>query len=228
MKRRWVSQKVTVTYVKRYLLGAAVLCAAVLLAAAVLRGHLPKEKKDYRAMVQLGSDYQEKGDRKTALKYFKDAARTEPDRPQAHFFLGRLYFLMQKGEDAVGELTVFMEKMDDPENAVLMEKEAYINCLHNVNDICSSLKSYAAAKDALDRIIALDPKDQRAYHNLGVYYYNAEHDRSKAYQNFKKAADLDPNTSIAKSAKYAIEFMRNNPDSRVAPDLSFIDQEYRE
>jgi cytochrome c-type biogenesis protein CcmH/NrfG len=80
----------------------------------------------------------------------------------------------------------------------------------------------------LDNMLRLDPKDQGTYYSMGVYYYKFEHSRSKAYQAFKKALDLDPRSSVGKAAFYAIEFMRNNPDSRVAPDFSFINQEYRE
>jgi hypothetical protein len=44
----------------------------------------------------------------------------------------------------------------------------------------------------------------------------------------RQAADLAPNSPVAKKAKYIIEFMRANPDSRIVPDMSFINQEYRE
>lgn len=108
-----------------------------------------------------------------------------------------------------------------------MDVKEQIQCLNAIVDICGDLKRYPIMKEAIEEVIALDSKDQNAYYNLGVYYYNAEHDRPKAYQNFKKADSLDPNTAIGKKAKYAIEFIRNNPDSRVAPDLSFINQEYK-
>lgn len=196
-------------------------------AIVMLIGSLPKEKKDPRAMVQLGLEYQDKGDKNKALKFFKSAAEADPDYPQAHFFLGRLYFMMQKEDDVIREFTSFMEKMKDPQQAMVMDAKEYIQCLNNIADICGDLKRYGVMKDAIAEVIAIDPKNQSAYHNLGVYYYNAEHNRPKAYQNFKKAADLDPNTSTGKKAKYAIEFMRNNPDSRIAPDLSFVDQEYK-
>ena len=196
-------------------------------AAAILIVSSAKEKKDPRAMIELGLEYQDNGDKNKALKFFKSAVKADSDNPQAHFFLGKLYFMMQKEDDAVGEFTSFMEKMKDPQQAMSMDTKGYIQCLNAIVDICSNLKRYGVMKDAIEKVISLDPKDQSAYYNLGVYYYNGEYNRPKAYQNFKKAADLDPNASTGKKAKYAIEFMRNNPDSRVAPDLSFIDQEYK-
>lgn len=196
-------------------------------AVIILKGPIVKGKKDPRAMIELGLEYQDKGDKNKALKFFKSAVRSEPDSPQAHFFLGRLYFMMQKEPDAVGEFASFMEKMKDPRQAMAMDTKEYIQCLNTIVDICNNLKRYDMMREAIEKVISLDPKDQGAYYNFGIYYYNAEFNRSKAYGNFKKAAELDPNTATGKKAKYAIEFMRNNPDSRVAPDLSFIDQEYK-
>lgn len=209
------------------LIAAAVILIAILAGIAVLRGPLNGDKKDYHKMVELGLVCQDKGEKSAALKFYKNAIKLDPERPQAHFLLGRLYFMMQKGDEAVGEFNIFMEKMNGLRQPKDMDNETYIKCLHNISDICNDLKKYDEMRSAINNIIALDPKDQSAYYNLGVYYYNGEHNRPKAYQNFKKAADLGPGTSTGKSAKYAIEFMRNNPDSRVAPDLSFIDQEYK-
>jgi tetratricopeptide (TPR) repeat protein len=191
------------------------------------KGHFFKEKKDYSSMVQLGIEYQDKGEKKKALQLFKDAAKAYPDYPQAHFLLGRSYFMMQKEDEAVAEFRFFMDTMKEFPPVKAEGIKWYIQCLHYISDTCSGLKRYDEMKSAISDIIALDPNDQGAYYNFGVYYYNAEHNRPEAYQKFKKAFDLDPNTSAGKRAKYAIEFMRNNPDARVAPDLSFIDQEYK-
>ena len=193
----------------------------------MLKGPPVKGKKDPRELIRLGLEYQDLGDKNKALKSFKDAAGSDSEYPQVHFFLGRLYFMMQEEDAAISEFTSFIGKMKTPRQAMAMDIREYTQYLNAIVDICGDLKRYAAMKEAIGELIALDPKDQNAYYNLGVYYYNAEHDRAKAYQNFKKADGLDPNTSIGKKARYAIEFMRNNPDSRVAPDLSFINQEYK-
>jgi hypothetical protein len=39
---------------------------------------------------------------------------------------------------------------------------------------------------------------------------------------------INPDSDTGRAARYAIEFMRNNPDPRIVPDFSFIDQEYSE
>lgn len=210
------------------IIGAGILALILCVSGMVLlKGQFAKEAKDPREMIRLGIEYQDSGDKNKALRLFKNAVKIDPDYPQAHFFLGRLYVAMQKEDGAMEEFALFMEKMRNVRMTEEADNKAYIQCLHYISGICGDLKRYDEMKSAISEIIARDPKDQGAYYNLGVYYYNAEHDRPKAYQNFKKAADLDPNTSTGKGAKYAIEFMRNNPDSRVAPDLSFIEQEYR-
>lgn len=191
----------------------------------VLKGNLTKGGTDPREMIRLGLEYQDKGEKNKALKLFKDAVKLDPDYPQAHFFLGKLYYAMQNELAAIDEFTILMEMMKNPRHSGEIDDKAYIQCLHNICDMCSALKRYDEMKVAICEIIARDPENQSAYYNLGVYYYNAERNRSKAYQNFKKAADLDVNTTAGKMAQYAIEFMRNNPDPRVAPDFSFIERE---
>ena len=74
------------------------------------------------------------------------------------------------------------------------------------------------------QILKMLPDDQIATYNMGVYYYVYDHNGSKAYQFFNKAVNIAPESDLAKKARYAIEFIRANPDSRMAPDFDFIDK----
>ena len=74
------------------------------------------------------------------------------------------------------------------------------------------------------RILNALPDDQIATYNLGVYYYVYGRSNSKAYQLFNKVIALAPDSDLANKARYAVEFMRANPDSRMAPDFDFIDK----
>lgn len=193
-------------------------------AEVTLKEQLRKDAADYRAMTQLGFLYQYLGEKKKALKYFNDAILLQPDYPPPYFFRGRLYFATLKYDEAIEEFIIFIKKMKQIPSGGLSDINVYINNLHYISGIAADLKHYDAMKVALDEIIRLNPKDQSARYNIGVYYYNGEHNRPKAYQSFTAAIGLDPASAVGKKAKYAIEFMRNNPDSRVAPDFSFIDQ----
>ncbi len=72
-----------------------------------LKSRVARDKKDYAALTALGNIRKDKGDRKAALKLFKDAIRINPDYPMARLYLGKLYFLMQKPDEAVRELRAF-------------------------------------------------------------------------------------------------------------------------
>lgn len=197
-------------------------------AEEALKIHVAANGRDYRAMAQLGAVYIEMGEKKRAAKYLNDAVKLDPDYPIAHLFLGRLYFMSQKGDEAIRQFRIFIDRMKPLVASANQNIGVYISSLHYITDVSEDLKRYDMMKAAIDEILRLNPKDQSARYNLGVYYYNGAHDRPKAYQSFKAAIDLEPASEIAKRAKYAIEFMRSNPDSRVEPDMSFIDQEYRE
>lgn len=205
---------------------AFIAAVAVAIALAIFLRQAPFGRpKDYGGMVKFGIALQERGEKAKALQVFKDATKAYPGYPQTHFLLGKTYFTMQKESEATEEFMSFMDNMKDASQA--MDVNAYIGYLNAIANMCDDMKQYGVMKRSIEKVLALDPKDQSAYYNLGVYYYQAERNRPEAYRNFKKSADLDVNTRIGKKAKYAIEFMRNNPDSRVEPDLSFIDQEYR-
>lgn len=200
------------------------LIAAFLLPADLIYA----QDNDYVSKIKQGIAAQDEGNNKAALKFFKDAVKSNPDCPTAHFFLGRLFFLTQKSDEAVAELDLFVEKMKAIPNLDEEGRCSYIKKLHYLSEVYFTLKEYERTKEVIDEILRLDPKDQYAYYNLGVYDYIYEHSRSKAYRAFTKAIEIDSSSDIARSSKYAIEFIRNNPDSRVTPDFSFINQEYRD
>jgi len=194
-------------------------------AEQVLKKRMSLNNSDYIAMTELGYIIQDKGDRKTALDLFKTAVKIAPDYPISHFYLGRLYFLMQKNEEAIAELLMFKEKMRLLPRMDKVTKQMYLDGLYYLSEVYFTLKRYEDARKETEEIIRLDPRQQNAYYNMGIYYYVYKHSRSDAYRSFMKAIDIDSASDVAKSSKYAIEFIRNNPDSRIAPDFSFIDRE---
>ena len=76
-----------------------------------------------------------------------------------------------------------------------------------------------------ERIIELKSNDQTAHYNLAICYYNYYHNRPGAYKELQKVIEIDYATSIAERAKFFIDYIRRNPDSRVIPDFSFILEE---
>jgi tetratricopeptide (TPR) repeat protein len=197
-------------------------------AEEILKKRVSLNSADYIALTALGNLYLHKGDRRTAKRFLDDAIRIAPDYPIAHLVMGRLRYLMRENDKALEELGRFhdgmrrLPKMDDE------TKSSYIDELYYMSQLYFEMQKYDDARAGIEEIIRLDPKEQDAYYALGVYHYKHGHDRPQAYKNFRKAAEMDPGSATAKRAAYAIEFMRNNPDSRVVPDFSFIDREYRD
>ncbi|GEM_PF-1179479 len=193
-------------------------------AELMLKKRISLNSADYIALTALGQIYQDRGDGKNALNLYEAASRIAPDYPIAHLFLGRAYFLMRRYDEALYELKKFKEKMALLPNMDSRTKKMYINSLYYLAEIYYTLKQYNDFKAQAEDVLRLDPKEQDAYYNLAIYFYVAERKRSEAYKYFKKVIELDPGSEIAKRSEYAIEFMRKNPDPRMAPDFSFIDE----
>ena len=151
----------------------------------------------------------------------------ELDKAHAILDRGKFYYSKQKFDEAVSEFDRYMERMR-PLATTDATRAVYINDLHDISQICFGLKRYVAGRKFLDEILKLLPEDQTATYNLGIYYYKYERSRSMAYKFFSKAVQIDPASGTAAKAKYAIEFIRANPDPRIEPEFSFIDKEFRD
>lgn len=194
-------------------------------AEAALNKKLSSDDRDVAALSLLGEVYRQKDDRKKALKFLDKAVSIDPKYPVTYLYRGKLYFSMQKFDEVTGEFSLYIENMRP---LIISEKNnigSYIAGLHDISHIYFGLKKYDELREVLDEILKLFPKDQAAMYNLGIYYYIYDRNRPKAYSCFMKTIEIDPAASLAAKARYAIEFMRTNPDSRVEPDLSFMNDQ---
>ncbi|MFA5143926.1 MAG: tetratricopeptide repeat protein [Candidatus Omnitrophota bacterium] len=193
-------------------------------AESLLGIYLSLNDKDVTALSMLGRLYQEMGNRKRAAQYLNKAIKVNPGYPPAHFFLGKSYYMDMKDKEAASELAVFREKMGLVTGMSGEDRAFYITMLDETSEIYYNLKMLDDFYEVNQSILKVSPDDQVAVYNMGVYYYVNDHNNSKAYQAFNKAVALSPGSELANKAKYAIEFMRANPDSRMAPDFDFIDK----
>ena len=196
-------------------------------AAAILTRHIAKDSKDESALSLLGDIYRRKREHGTALKYLNKALSINADYPPAHLYLGKLYFSMQRFDEAVNEFDIF-RKIATDYGIMITDQDFYIGNLQDISLLYFSIKRYKEAAALLNEILIISPSNQVALYNFGIYYYQSERNRSMAYRYFTKAIEIDPKSSVAAKARYAIEFIRTNPDPRVTPDFSFIDQEYHD
>lgn len=190
-------------------------------AETILISEVRNNARDPVAQMLLGELYRKKGDRNTAMKYLNKAVSLDPEYPMPYFYRGKTLFFMQKPDEAANNFEIFMNKMK-PLIKNNEDKSYYIGRLHDICHMYLSFKRYEDGKKYIDAVLKEEPKDQVAIYNNGIYNYMYERNRPAAYKCFSKAVEIDPNTGIAAKARYAIEFMRNNPDPRVEPDFDFL------
>ncbi|MFH1847512.1 MAG: tetratricopeptide repeat protein [Candidatus Omnitrophota bacterium] len=195
------------------------------LAEALCRERISLNPADYAALTQLGMIYWQEKKRPAAIKLFRRAVKIAPDYPIAHLLLGKAYFFEQKPEKGLAQIDIFQEKMEKLPKLDENSTDHYVDDLHYICYMYSTLKRYRDAKKICGKIIKLRPDDQRAHYNMAVCYYMHYHNLSKAYSELQKVIQLDESSRIADMAKYYIDYMRRNPDPRSISDFSFVYEE---
>lgn len=193
----------------------------------LLTDRLVTNDKDVVALTMLGDLYRIKGSRQKAIDTLVKASKMDPGYPEPYFVLAKLYLSMQRFDEADSWFALFQKTIQPLVGTDQSLKEYYLRCLHYISSEYLLLKRYADFRKNVDEILRISPNDQEAYYNLGIYHYEYRHDRSAAYQSFSKALAIDRTSPVGMKARYAIEFIRANPDSRVVPDYSFINQEFK-
>jgi tetratricopeptide (TPR) repeat protein len=186
-------------------------------AQALLRKRLSLNQSDYIAMTKLGEIYLERQDRPKALSLFEAAVKIAPDYPLAHLYLGRLYFLMRRPDSAIRELNIFKKKMKLLPKTDEATRKMYITSLQYLCEVYFTLGRQEDFYKEIKEILKLDPKNQMAIYNLGIFYYNYRHDRGRAYELLEEVIAVDPESEMADRAKAAIETIRRKPDPRFQP-----------
>ncbi|MFH1798246.1 MAG: tetratricopeptide repeat protein [Candidatus Omnitrophota bacterium] len=180
---------------------------------------------DYAAITQLGQVFWEKKNRKAAVKLFKRAVKMAPDYPISRLWLGKAYFFEQKFEKGVEEFSAFKEKMKTLPKMDKGTIDFYVSTLHYLCYMYSTVKEYDKALEECKGILKIKPDDQTAHYNTAVSYYTYYHNRSLAYSELQKVIEIDSTTNLAGMARYYIDYMRRNADSRVMSDFSFVYEE---
>ena len=182
---------------------------------------------DYVALTHLGQIYLIQGKKKEAIKPLRKAIKIAPEYPLAHFYLGKAYFLTQKTKEAMKEFEIFKKQI------MLMplfgrdQADEFAKKLNYIGYLYSTIKRYNEAMSEYRNALKVKPDDQNAYYNMGVAYYIFYHARSKAYNAFNKVLEIDPDSKTAEKTKFAIDYIRSNPDYRFSPNLNFI-YDYKE
>jgi|GEM_PF-1193242 len=191
-------------------------------AGETCRKRISSNPADYVVLTQLGRIYLEEQKYKKAIKFFKKAINIAPDYPMAHFFMGKAYVFERKPEKGLVELEVFEEKMDLLSEINEDTMDFYVEALQYTCYIFSTVKRYDEVIEKSKKIVKLRPNNQKAHYNLAVCYYKYGYSRSRAYNELQKVIEIDPVSRMGDMAKYFIDYMRRNSDSRIIGDFSFI------
>lgn len=194
-------------------------------AEEICRRRISLNPGDYAAITQLGQVFWEKKNKKSAVKLFRKVIKMAPDYPIARLWMGKSYFFEQKFEKGIEEFFIFKEKM---RTLPKMDKDTidfYVSSLHYLCYMYSTVKQHDKALEECREILKIKPEDQIAHYNMAVSYYIYYHNRYQAYSELQKVIDIDSNTRLADMAKYYIDYMRKNLDSRVMSDFSFFYEE---
>jgi tetratricopeptide (TPR) repeat protein len=130
------------------------------------------------------------------MKVERDFARAEPDLLKAieldpklepaYLLLAQLYVASNKQEQAIEKLTSFVDKNKDSGNKIAP-------ALLQLALIQQSLSHFNEARDAYEKLLALNPNFVPALNNLAVLYSDNLGQLDKAYDLAKKARENAPN-----------------------------------
>jgi tetratricopeptide (TPR) repeat protein len=121
------------------------------------------------------------GDNPAAEAALLRAIELQPDSPNAHFMLARLYLSSQQPEKALANLRGTLEK--NPRN---------LPALLLLGVIQHERKDYAGARDAYEKALAVEPKSTLALNNLAYLYSEHLAQLDKAYEMAQRARALTP------------------------------------
>jgi tetratricopeptide (TPR) repeat protein len=122
------------------------------------------------------------GDAPQAEAALLKAAALQPDGATAHMLLARLYIGSKQNQKALAELQIAATKNTNDVTPLLM-----MGMIHN------DAQEYPAARDAYEKLLAINPKFSPALNNLAYLYSEFLDNPDRAYQLAQSARQLLPN-----------------------------------
>ncbi len=118
---------------------------------------------------------------------------------------------------AITEIEIFKEEIRDLLDKDKQAKDGLIAAEHTLVYIYHEiLRDYKTAVRESKYLLELAPEDQEAHYNLALSYAYLDK-KTMAYEELKKAIDINPGTKIAEAAKDMIEYLQSSPSVRSLP-----------
>ncbi|MBI5637803.1 MAG: tetratricopeptide repeat protein [Nitrospinae bacterium] len=176
-----------------------------------------------KAHLRSAALYEKQGNLDAALAAFKKVVEISPNNPRRHFSIGNIhlkkgdivkakeaYTLAVRQEAAmaseIAEELLKHGKDDMAEHFFRTSLQKQANNVHVYNRLGISLRRQGKWKEAIleyETAIKIDPKDAGIHFNIGKACVEGGQ-RERAYQAFRKALDLDPTLTEAKTEMDAL------------------------
>ncbi len=180
------------------------------------------------------------GENEKALHFLEKALELNPDQPDAHFFLGRIYAEKEMKQEALNEFEKELEISQDPEirskcyaNMGILNRELgnvdeaihYLKKSLEINpeeqavymDLLSlymERKDLEAAEEIISKLEEMGGEDATYYYNMAAEFWNKK-DMEHSIKYFKKTINIDPNFAIAyKNLGIALFSIGNNEEAK--------------
>jgi tetratricopeptide (TPR) repeat protein len=119
-------------------------------------------------------------DPNSAERSFLKAIELDSEQPTAYLLLAQLYLASNKKEQALEKLTALLAKSND------------LDALLQIGMLNNELQHYDAAREAYEKLLAVNPQSIPALNNLACLYSQHFGQLDKSYELAKHARDLDP------------------------------------
>jgi tetratricopeptide (TPR) repeat protein len=147
---------------------------------------MAKNPKAAEPMLLQGKIYSYEGETNQAASAFSKAIELNPELPGPYMALARLYFESHQEQQALDRLTALVARTND------------LSALQEIGEIHQAGKRYEKARDAYEKILAINPNFTPALNNLAYVDSEFLGNVDKALQLAETARNLhpsDPNTT---------------------------------
>jgi tetratricopeptide (TPR) repeat protein len=145
-------------------------------------GEIGREPKSELPRLILAKVYLAQNDKADAETALLKAIELKPDSPAAYFLLAQLYVSTNRNEKALEDLKEVQAK--NPKD---------IRSLMMMGVIYELRKNYTGARDAYEKVLAIDPTFTSAMNNLAYLYSENLNELDKGFELAQKARELQPN-----------------------------------
>jgi tetratricopeptide (TPR) repeat protein len=158
----------------------------------------PKAQENAQLWALRGKIYLAQRDFTHAEPDLSKAIELDPNLEPAYLLLAQLYLASNKQDEAIAKLSGFVEKNNDLRALMLLAL------------IHTGSKHFDAARDAYEKVLALNPNNALALNNLAAIYSDQFGQVDKGYELAKKAKEAAPNEPHIADTLGWIEFKKGN------------------